>query len=625
MSLPAMDSQPTLFGSIPSIARELFSEDDRYRLFAQKVWPVLCGTRAALEECYCQDNGRPGIEPVLLMGVLVLQFLERLPDRQALEMVKYHLGWKLALNLELEQKGFHPTVLCYFRQRLVEQDQAGAAFGAVLEALQEEGLVPKKTRQRLDSTHVIGLVAGLSTLDCIRETMRLALEELAQALPERERPDFWPLLWERYVENKLDYKSAEAVLRSKQKQAGEDICLLLKWLEPLTVEAREGRQVALLRKVFEENYTLDETGHCEPVKMRGSGTVQTPHEPEAQYCVKGQGKARKSWVGYKVQVAESIGEEGGGNFLTSIVTQEATGSDDAGLPATLERQKQMGLETPSELYVDGAYISAEALVQAEKENRELMGPAQPSAHKENVFGAEKFDVKVEQRRAFCPAGKESTQCSRLEEKQSGKVSYRFEWSWQCHGCQWRERCVGANQKHRTLVVGQHHTLLQKRRREQHTSLFLDRMKIRNGIEGTQSELVRAHGLRRARYRGKAKVDLQNQFIGAACNIKRWLRLLTQQMKPKAPQNSPPTGCARARIGILRIINALRAAFYPKPCVSCHEQSLSLASSLLGCLAQPSTWLRKTESFSAESLVTGHLFSYFRRTPPAPRSDISRHP
>ena len=57
------------------------------------------------------------------------------------------------------------------------------------------------------------------------------------------------------MENKLDYKSAEAVLRSKQKQAGEDICLLLKWLDPLPVPVREGRQVALLRKVFAEKYT----------------------------------------------------------------------------------------------------------------------------------------------------------------------------------------------------------------------------------------------------------------------------------------------------------------------------------------------------------------------------------
>jgi DDE family transposase/transposase-like protein DUF772 len=542
MSLPAMESQPSLFGSLPSISRDLFAEDDRYRLFARKVWPVLAGTRATLEKCYCPDNGRPGIEPVLLMGVLVLQFLERLPDRQALEMVKYHLGWKLALNLELEQKGFHPTVLVYFRQRLVEHNQAGAAFQVVLEALQEEGLVPKKTRQRLDSTHVIGLVARLSTLDCIRETLRLALEELQEALVQTELPDFWLLLWERYVENKLDYRSAEALLRSKQKQAGEDICLVLKWLEPLPVEVREGRQVALLRKVFAENYTLDERGQYEPVKLRGSGVVQTPHEPEAQYCVKGQGKARRSWVGYKVQVAESIGEEGAQNFLTSIVTQDATGSDDAGLPASLEKQKEMGLEAPSELYVDGAYISAEALAQAEKENRALLGPAQPSGHGKAVFGAEYFEVRVEERRAFCPAGKESTQCSRLEEKERGKLSYRFEWSWQCHGCQWRESCIGANQKHRTLVVGQYHTILQKRRREQNSAIFVERMKIRNGIEGTHSELVRAHGLRQARYRGKAKVDLQNQFIGAACNIKRWLRLVAQQIQPKNPQNFPPTGC-----------------------------------------------------------------------------------
>lgn len=537
-----MEQQPSLFGSIPAIAGELFAPDDRYRLFARKVWPVLAGTRTALEKCYCPDNGRPGIEPVLLMGVLVLQFLERLPDRQALEMVKYHLGWKLALNLELEQKPFHPTVLVYFRQRLLEHEIAGAAFGAVLEALQEEGLVPKKTRQRLDSTHVIGLVARLSTLECIRETLRLALEELAEVLPETERPDFWPLLWERYVENKLEYKSAEVVLRSKQKQAGEDICLLLKWLDPLPVPLRQGPHVALLRKVFAENYTLEQSGQYEPVKVRESGAVQTPHEAEAQYSVKGQGKARKSWVGYKVQVAESIGEEGTANFLTSIVTQEATGSDDAGLPATLAKQKEMGLEAPSELYVDGAYISAEALALAEKENRQLLGPAQPSAHKENVFGAEAFEVKVEQRRAFCPAGKQSTQCSRLKEKQSGKVSYRFEWSWHCHGCEWRSKCVGANQKHRSLVVGQYHTGLQKRRREQKTSVFVERMKIRNGIEGTQSELVRAHGLRRARYRGKAKVDLQNQFIGAACNVKRWLRLLARKMQEKAPPTSPPTAC-----------------------------------------------------------------------------------
>ena len=74
-----------------------------------------------------------------------------------------------------------------------------------------------------------------------------------------------------------------------------------------------------------------------------------------------------------------------------------------------------------------------------------------------------------------------------------------------------------------MLVGEHHTLLQARRQEQQTHAFKQRMKHRNAIEGTQSELVRAHGLRHARYRGLAKVKLQNYFIGAACNVKRWIR------------------------------------------------------------------------------------------------------
>ena len=53
------------------------------------------------------------------------------------------------------------------------------------------------------------------------------------------------------------------------------------------------------------------------------------------------------------------------------------------------------------------------------------------------------------------------------------------------------------------------------------------MQQRGAIEGTISELARAHGLRRSRYRGFAKVELQNLLIGTACNVKRWLRILAE--------------------------------------------------------------------------------------------------
>jgi hypothetical protein len=93
--------------------------------------------------------------------------------------------------------------------------------------------------------------------------------------------------------------------------------------------------------------------------------------------------------------------------------------------------------------------------------------------------------------------------------------------------------VPAGQPHRTIVVGQYHELLQQRRRHQQSPEFKKRMLQRNAIEGTISELARAHGLRRSRYRGFAKVELQNLFIGTACNIKRWLRILAEtQTDPK---------------------------------------------------------------------------------------------
>lgn len=549
MSLPVFDTQGSLFGSVNVIAGELFEESDRYRLFAARIWPVLARVRPQLEACYCQDNGRAGVEPVLLLGVLIFQFLERVADRAALDMLKYHMGWKLALNVPLQYQGFHPTTLVGFRQRLIEHEQAKVAFSAVLAALQEEGLVPKRGKQRLDSTHILGLVSRMSCLECVRETLRLALEELEGKLALETRPEFWSVLWERYVESKLDFRSPEAVLKSKQEQAGEDILQLLEWLRDQPEPVRTGEQVLLLERVFSEYYELSDTNSSEaladqaprvpmPRKVQPAASVKNPHDPEAHWCAKGRAGQRKEWTGYKVQVAESIGLQPGhpneplANFLTAVVTQGATQSDDTGLASAMSQQREEGLQAPETLFVDAAYISAEGLAQAKAEDRELLGPARASGGGREGFCSEDFDVHVEERRAICPAGKQSLQCSRLEEKKTGKVNWRFEWSTHCHGCALRKRCIGKDLGHRTLVVGGHHTVLQERRREQKSEEFQKRMHERNGIEATHSELVRGHGMRRTRYRGRAKADLQNQFIGAACNIKRWLRHMAWNIQAK---------------------------------------------------------------------------------------------
>jgi len=102
--------------------------------------------------------------------------------------------------------------------------------------------------------------------------------------------------------------------------------------------------------------------------------------------------------------------------------------------------------------------------------------------------------------------------------------------------------VPSAQPHRTILLGAYHEALQQRRRDQQSEEFRLQMHQRNAIEGTISELVRSHGLRRARYKGFAKVDLQNQLIAAACNIKRWFRKLLGTAFGAQTEDLSQSGC-----------------------------------------------------------------------------------
>jgi hypothetical protein len=536
MSLPDFTPQSALF-STAALNDRCFGPADRFRLFGQKIYPRLAAVRPQLAPAYCPDNGRPATEPVFLLGVSLLQFSEGVADREAAELARLHSGWCLALNQPLGEASFHPTTLSYFRDRLLAHEQSRLAFTAVLDGLVAEKLVDPGGKQRLDSTQMMGLLSRMSRLECVRETLRLALKELESSSANFGRPAFWDQLQDRYVHSKLDYRCQVSVLKAKMEQAGADALRLLDWVGQLSDSSiAKGTQVQLLQRVFGEHFELSAQKTVVQREAQPAGAVHNPHEPQAHWAAKGSGKHKKEHVGYKVQVAETVKEvqlqpgEPTQNFLTAVVTHDAIGSDEAGQKLVEAEQAAMGLEKAPELYVDGAYVSAEELAQAQSEGRQIIGPAQPAPKKEGRFSVEDFQISVEERKALCPAANQSTQCSRLEEQATGKVSYRFEWSTHCHDCPLRQRCVGENQKHRTLVVGEYHTHLQARRQEQKTPAFQQKTRKRNAIEGTQSELVRAHGLRRARYRGQAKVALQNYLAGAACNAKRWIKRIIWELK-----------------------------------------------------------------------------------------------
>jgi transposase len=464
--------------------------------------------------------------------VTLLQFMEKVSDRQAVEHVAHHLGWKYALDLELTYGGFHPTVLVYFRDRLEESKSERVVFDGIIDLLIEQGLIKRGGKQRIDSTHILGYVKEMSRLECAVETVRLAMEELAGVMDVSKRPEFWERLWALYVQSEVDWRSSKAERDSRYRQCGQDIKELLEWIDTQPPQLSELEGVKLVRRVFSEQFELVE-GKLQSRTKRSASSVQNPHDPDAHYAQ----KRKKQWVGYKVHVIESVDParsakkkgEPSENFITEILTSEAGQNEMSGLAEAVDQERQHHAIEPQAMYADAGYVTEKTLTEAEQNGMELLGPTRPDPHK-GPYNVDVFAVDIEKQRAVCPQGKTSRQCSHIRDRYQGTEYYGLEWGSQCDECPVQRQCTRAKNGRRILVVGLRHDLLQKRRKQMKAENFSQLMHPRNAIEGTHSELVRGHGLRQTKYRGFGRVAMSHYFIAAACNVKRYLRRLAFGMQ-----------------------------------------------------------------------------------------------
>jgi hypothetical protein len=136
----------------------------------------------------------------------------------------------------------------------------------------------------------------------------------------------------------------------------------------------------------------------------------------------------------------------------------------------------------------------------------------PDPHK-GPYNAEALHVDIEKRQAVCPQGHLSTQCYRIRDTYMGTEYYRIKWASQCDSCHVQKQCDRSKSGRRTLVVGLRYDLVEKQRQEVRKTEFSKSMHPRNGIEGTHSELVREHGLRRTKYQRLNRVGLWHYFMG----------------------------------------------------------------------------------------------------------------
>jgi transposase-like protein DUF772 len=117
------------------------------------------------------DIGRRSVPPMIVAVVMVLQRLEGLSDREAVERFAFDARWKYAAGgLDFDYPGFVHSVLVDMRARLARSAEPDRIFQVVLDVARQAGLVGRK--RVLDSTPLYDAVATMDTITLLRSAVR---------------------------------------------------------------------------------------------------------------------------------------------------------------------------------------------------------------------------------------------------------------------------------------------------------------------------------------------------------------------------------------------------------------------------------------------------------------------
>ncbi|MFF7990450.1 IS1182 family transposase [Kitasatospora xanthocidica] len=480
-------------------------------------------------------RGRPAASPARLALVSVLQFAEGLSDRQAAHAVRSRIDWKYALGLELTDVGFDFSVLSEFRDRLIAGGAEARVLDAVLDRAAAHGLLKAGGRQRSDATHVLAAVRDLNRFEFVVETLRAALNALAVAAPQRLAEWTPPEWFERYSARPDDTKSKMpgrwAARVEHGNQVGQDGMDLLRavrssaapdWLRHLPA-------VEFLRQTWVQEYELVEgevTWRKPSNRPTAAQRPGSPYDPDARVGV----KRDRVWSGYKVHLTETC-EPTAPHLITSVVTTPASVDDSTQTEVIHQKLSGRGL-LPDVHLVDSGYATAANMVAARRNHGvELCGPVRPNtgwqATSKNGYSIDAFTVDWDRQQATCPNGAISRQ---WYDDHRGKVPViRVKFSpTDCRPCPTRSQCtrtIPSIGREITLRTRPEHEAIRQARINQEDEAWQRRYGHRAGVEGTISQASRAFGLRRSRYRGHAKTQLQHLLTAAGINLVRldaWL-------------------------------------------------------------------------------------------------------
>jgi hypothetical protein len=515
MTLGVADKQGDLFDDVARFCDEALPERSIYAFMRRERDQLF--PDEAFADLFDEKKGRRSVPPSVVATVMVLQRLEGLSDREAVERYSFDARWRYAAGVGgYDGTGwvaFAHTVLVDMRERLRNSKDPDRIFSAALGAAQAAGLVGKK--RALDSTPLYDAVATMDTVTLIRSAIR-GLLKVAD-------PDLGTAL-RRGMKSGDDYASAakpqidwddrdarEALVDARAKDAYACLALLDgRELEPHVEEA--GR---LLATVVGQDLEEGDDGILRIARKVAKDRVISTVDPETRHGHKTQARG---FDGYKGHVAIDPDSE--------IITDTAVTPGNAGDASVAEdliadllaedaQTAPKDAEDVATVYGDNAYGTGDFQSRLKDAGIDSRAKTQGPNATNGLFSKDRFVIDLKDDLVTCPAG--VTVSIRRGKNGSGLASF----SGACTSCALRAQCTNAKEG-RSIVVGPNEEVLTRaRNRQKDPGWIADYRATRPKVERKIAHLMRRrHGGRRARVRGQVRVAADFNLLAAAVNLAR---------------------------------------------------------------------------------------------------------
>jgi hypothetical protein len=474
------------------------------------------------------DSGTGSCCPLVLCGMLLLQFRYNEPDLEVIRRCRRDLGWRYALGLRSGDRPPGVTSLRRFRAKIRSVLGDDFLHRRVLELVARTGSIPDVVRQAVDSTNTDCRGAVIDTFNLVATGIGNVVRVVARCLGRAPSTlaEEWKLsaYMGRSVKGgaRIDWSDEKArnVLLTQEIMDAKRLPALVSGLG-VTLPDAVKNSLELLATVATQDVEELADGTYQIARGTARGRVISITDPEARH---GRKSASKAFNGFKLHVMGTIESQ----FVTGIAVTDGATHDAVPTVKLLKQAEKLGLK-PEEALGDAAYGTG-ANLRACEEVGVNMRTKLPTSRNKTAIPKREFDIDVDAGTVTCPEGHVATRISMVKAADGGAdpvARHTFDKA-TCQSCPLRETCSTATSKGgaRTLALSTYERELQDAiafNKKPHAAAVL---RSRSAVERLISHLVRM-GMRHARFFGMQRVQFQAFMTSAAYNIQRLITLSTR--------------------------------------------------------------------------------------------------